>query len=200
MGLDMYLYASVPAPKDSPLFKVIEEGLTDDQRKEMLAFEPDYPNYVPSAYLSGWTFGGREPDALYSALAMEMGITPTEESPSIHLYKAGEGYKIEPTIYYWRKANAIHRWFVEKAQNGVDECQHSLVHPELLLDLIEKCEEITLDHSKTGLLQTQGGFFFGSTEYDEWYFRDIEETAKGLKAAVEIAAPKASHFVYHSSW
>lgn len=200
MGLDMYLRASVPAPKDSPLFKVIEENLSDDHKAQLADRFPEYPNYKPSAYLSGWTFGDRKPEPLYSALALEMGITPTSDSPSMHLVEAGDGYVVQPTIFYWRKANAIHRWFVEKAQDGVDECQESVVHPELLADLMERCEEITLDHSKTDLLQTQGGFFFGPTEYDEWYFNDIERTARDLKVAVTMAAPKSTHFIYQSSW
>lgn len=25
-------------------------------------------------------------------------------------------------VGYWRKANAVHKWFVENVQDGVDEC------------------------------------------------------------------------------
>lgn len=201
MGLDMYFRAVIPAPKDSVLAKVIEEHLTDEIVESLDRPEYEGQAYKPTAYLSGWTFGNREPDAIYSAIALETGVTPTEGSPSMYLSRDGEGgYIVQPTIFYWRKANAIHRWFVENCQGGVDECQESVVHPELLADLISKCEEITLDHSKTDLLETQGGFFFGSTDYDEWYFEDIKATAVGLKAAVEIAMPKATHFIYQSSW
>jgi len=30
------------------------------------------------------------------------------------------GYREE--VGYWRKANHIHKWFVDNVQNGVDEC------------------------------------------------------------------------------
>lgn len=201
MGLDQYLRAEVPAPEGSPFHKVIEEYLTDDQRKELVAFEPDYPNYTPYAYVSGWSYGDAEPDALFTALSLELGFEPTKDSPSFHIKKAPNGYLIEATIYYWRKANAIHRWFVEECQGGVHECQETLVHPEMLMDLIDRCEQVAADHSKChDLLPTVGGFFFGSTEYDEWYFRDVEETATGLKEAVAAIAPKASRFIYQSSW
>lgn len=204
MGLDMYLRASVPAPEGSPFHKVIEENLTENHRKEMEAYEPDYPNYVPYAYVSGWGF--QEKDALFDALSLELGFAPTEDSPAFRIKKAPNGYIIEPTIYYWRKANAIHRWFVEKVQDGVDECQPSVVHVEMLVDLVERCTKIATapedqkEYIAKDLLGTTGGFFFGSTEYDEWYFRDISETATKMKAAVEMAAPKSTHFIYQSSW
>lgn len=199
----MYLRADVKAPAGSPLLKVVEDNLTDAHRRQFEP-EPDYPNYVPSAYVSGWDFSrqGKPDDGLFTLMAQEIGFTPTEESPSFHVKKDGEGgYIVQPTVFYWRKANAIHHWFVEKVQNGVDECQESLVHPEMLLDLIDRCEQVAADRSKChDLLPTVGGFFFGSTEYDEWYFRDVEETATGLKEAVAAIAPKCSTFTYQSSW
>ena len=30
---------------------------------------------------------------------------------------------LEASVGYWRKANHIHRWFVENVQGGEDECQ-----------------------------------------------------------------------------
>ena len=36
-------------------------------------------------------------------------------------------YSILEDVGYWRKANAIHNYFVQRCQNGVDECQMSLV-------------------------------------------------------------------------
>lgn len=201
MGLDMYLYAEVKAPKDSEIAALIREHLTDDLVKEMNAYDPDYPDYQPAAYLSGWTFGDREPDRLYSALSKHLGFTPHEGSPHINMLDDHDGnYRVRPVVFYWRKANAIHRWFVDHVQDGRDECQHSIVHPEVLLGLVDICEQISADHSKKELLTPTSGFFFGSTEYDEWFFSDIKETATGLRTNIARIGPKASHYVYHSSW
>src|SRR5437773_719696 len=80
-------------------------------------------------------------------------------------------------IGYWRKANAIHRWFVENVQDGEDKCQEALVSPGQLEQLLNLVNQVLQDHSKAAeLLPTQDGFFFGSTDYDEWYFKDLEDT------------------------
>lgn len=41
-------------------------------------------------------------------------------------------------VGYWRKANAIHKWFVDNIQDGEDDCGYYEVAPEYL----EDCEDI----------------------------------------------------------
>ena len=100
---------------------------------------------------------------------------------------------------YWRKANAIHDWFVRECQGGVDECQPSYVGREQLLELKALCEEVLADRSKAKeLLPTASGFFFGSTEYDEYYFQDLELTVKIIDSVIDL--PQEWDFEYRSSW
>ncbi len=101
---------------------------------------------------------------------------------------------------YWRKANAIHRWFVEHVQNGRDECASVDVSREQLATLLNAVEQVLDDHAKAAeLLPTQGGFFFGSVAYDADYFFDLEETRRMLSDALrEDEADTA--FVYQASW
>ena len=47
------------------------------------------------------------------------------------------------------------------------------------------------------LLPTQEGFFFGGTEYDEWYIKDNENTIKMLEPLLE---EEDGDFYYQSSW
>ncbi len=95
-----------------------------------------------------------------------------EEKHTISVKKGGKSRKdIKPKrvshiveeVMYWRKVNAIHSWFVENCQNGIDECQESYVSREQLEELASICEEV-VKTKDVSLLQTQGGFFFGSTE------------------------------------
>jgi hypothetical protein len=105
-------------------------------------------------------------------------------------------------VAYWRKANAIHKWFVDNVQGGVDECQEAWVSREQLQQLLDICKEI-VESPKKGdtLLPTQSGFFFGSTEYDEWYMSDIRFTAERLeKILTDPAFAKDVDFYYQSSW
>jgi len=106
---------------------------------------------------------------------------------------------LEVSVGYWRKQNAIHQWFVDNCQNGEDDCRTSYVGREQLENLRDICKEILADKSKADdLLPTQAGFFFGSTEYDEWYFDGISETIEIVDQA--LAMPDEWEFEYHSSW
>lgn len=103
-------------------------------------------------------------------------------------------------VAYWRKANGIHQWFVDNCQDGNDDCRAAYVSREKLTELLNICKQITADNSLAEeLLPTQSGFFFGSTEYDEWYFNDIESTITELEAVL-ADTPDDWWFEYQSSW
>ena len=112
--------------------------------------------------------------------------------------------EVSAEFMYWRKANAIHRWFVDTVQDGVDECQESYVPVEQLRNLQDICKQVSEDHSKADkLLPAQKGFFFGSTEYDEWYFQDVENTLRWLNGFLTKQALDTLQgwdFYYRASW
>lgn len=130
---------------------------------------------------------------------------------------------------YWRKANHIHKWFVENIQDGKDDCGEYYVERDKLQELLDICNEILKNvelvdgditngyrYTENGkepiiengkvvkndillreLLPTTSGFFFGGTEYDEYYIRDIEDTVKILEEAL---ADDSGDYYYQSSW
>ena len=89
---------------------------------------------------------------------------------------------------YFRKVNFIYHYFQPKL---VDEC--AFVTKADLEDIINRCDKILkgldlrkeIPHSKIDLamelLPTQSGFFFGSTEYDSWYFADVKDARSQMK-------------------
>jgi len=80
-------------------------------------------------------------------------------------------------IGYWRKANAIHNWFVQTVQDGEDDCRRYRVSPKQLLDLRDRCEMVMSNRDLAmELLPPTSGFFFGSTDLDEYYYQDLEYT------------------------
>lgn len=119
---------------------------------------------------------------------------------------AGKRIKqVEAEFMYWRKANQIHNWFVKNVQDGVDECQEAYVTQEHLKELQSVCQAVMDDRSRAAeLLPAQSGFFFGSTDYDEWYFRDVENTLKWLNGMLTMGALndnlKGWELYYQSSW
>jgi hypothetical protein len=50
--------------------------------------------------------------------------------------RAGKVNYIIEEAGYWRKANAIHKWFVDNVQKGVDDCAEYYVSSEQLKDLL----------------------------------------------------------------
>jgi len=120
--------------------------------------------------------------------------------------KAERVSEITEDVMYWRKANHIHSWFVENCQDGVDECQLSHVSREQLEDLAKLCEEVLQFEAAStnqALLPTKAGFFFGGTEYDEYYYQQCKETAetiRGLLKEEQVKGTYSSEFYYQASW
>lgn len=116
--------------------------------------------------------------------------------------KEGE-YRKE--IAYWRKANQIHRWFVENFQDE-DNCEMSgIIKAEDLERLQKLCKKIIVEYEKKGtftlarkLLPCQGGFFFGCLEYDEGYIEGLKETVEKLERI--LVNPEPEGYIYWSSW
>ena len=129
-------------------------------------------------------------------------------------YADFSGIYVSYPVGYWRKANAIHGWFVENVQGGVDDCNPHYVDRNQLVQLREACESVLRvpaniggrledTASEVGLLPTRG-FFFGSYEIDDWYMSDLEHTIEIIDHVLEIF-PEGENswnvsFYYTSSW
>lgn len=106
---------------------------------------------------------------------------------------------IKEVVGYWRKANQIHAWFVANVQDGVDECRETSVSLDKLKELLSLVDQV-LESPEMGpeLLPTQSGFFFGDTEYSEYYIEDLKLTKQILEAV--IAEDEDDDYSYRSSW
>ena len=132
-------------------------------------------------------------------------------------------------VGYWRKANAIHKWFIDNCSNGEDS-REFYVGADDLEKLLKTVNEV-LDNSelidgkiqngstlgKDGewvaimedgkllkdpaladkLLPTESGFFFGSTDYDEYYYDDLVRTKEIIEEAL---LDDQADFEYYASW
>jgi hypothetical protein len=116
---------------------------------------------------------------------------------------------IEMEGIYWRKANAIHRWFVDNVQQGEDNCGTYHVCIDHLIALREVCEKALFGVEEAiAELEPLGGFFFGSTDKDEGWKYDLQYTIDGINQLEKDddweRAKNNLHFVveytYNSSW
>ena len=139
---------------------------------------------------------------------------------------------ITDNVAYWRKANQIHKWFVDNVQDGIDNCGNYLLTKEDVEELLhttklvlDSCELIDgkvtngyrfengkevpiLEYGKViadtnvaeELLPSSSGFFFGSTDYDQWYYKDLVNTIEQLEKILEETDFDKEYLFYNSSW
>ncbi len=148
-------------------------------------------------------------------------------------------------IGYWRKANAVHGWFIRNCADGVDNCEpvnvsrealnhlrndvikalaekpvlvsagvnSGVINAENTVDMDTSAKNIMQiimdtmtvqshnhefnDEDDTDPLRPTSGFFFGSTEKDEWYYNDLEDTLVILNQALDT---DDTEFTYQASW
>lgn len=113
--------------------------------------------------------------------------------------KRADSVRVE--AMYWRKANAIHKWFVDHVQDGEDDCGTYDVTRDHIQGLRSLCAMILADTALAPLmLPPQNGFFFGSTDIDEWYWRDVEGTKAWCDKVLGDSRWDKWTFTYHASW
>lgn len=179
MGLDMYFYTE----------KIIDTSPLGLELTKPLAAHSDACWYSndSSIYISGWEFSLSPNFEAAKALA---GFAPSEGSPHITVCP----HALITCAAYWRKANQVHAWFVEECGGGIDECQNIEVSAAKLGELVLLCRKALRD--KEPLLEPRAGFFFGTTEIDESYWADLEDTVSQLAPLAEFPG----RMFYRASW
>ena len=113
--------------------------------------------------------------------------------------------EVNVTVGYWRKANAIHNWFVKNVQGSNDDCRQYYVSPDHLKELRRICKLALFDYnagdfeSAAKTLPPTEGFFFGSTKLDDGYKADLEHTIELINRCLSDTF-KGFDFNYRASW
>lgn len=203
MGLDMYL-ERMPRYKNATASDVkAVECYLDWQRRK--AEGSEYANCTFKEWCGRDEIPSKEYINFYSAFYKPYYSDWDKE-------RQNPWMRIHEEVGYLRKANHIHNWFVENVQDGEDDCcYHREVEKEDLLDLLDACETVLVscelvdgqvkDSSIADiLLPTASGFFFGGTDYDEWYVEDIKKTIDIIKNVLETTDFHRQMIYYVSSW
>lgn len=177
MGLDIYFYK---VKNNNESIDQCFEELKQVERAKMQKLVNEFLNKEITEdvfFASFRKLGGNE----YETQTIQEKINGgNQEELTKHLEQiANFWFPVEDV--YFRKVNCIYGYFVECLEN---EC--CWVNVEQLEDIVQSCKDIldlyditNKDNSKAialakELLPTTSGCFFGSTEYDEYYFRDLE--------------------------
>ena len=106
---------------------------------------------------------------------------------------------IELDLTYWRKANAVHKWFVDNCQNGVDDCERYYVSRKQLKELQDLAYKGWKERDPV-YLPPESGFFFGSTDTDDYYYEQLKYTYDEITNILENHRYNDLQFFYQSSW
>ncbi len=87
---------------------------------------------------------------------------------------------ITKELDYFRKVNFLVKYFEGRGADIDSQIPFPMTKDDAE-ELLNRCEEVLKDHSKAEeLLPTMEGFFFGPTDYDEYYFDDVERVRNSL--------------------
>jgi len=105
------------------------------------------------------------------------------------------------SVAYWRKANAIHSWFVTNCQGGKDECRETHVERQALEELLALVKEVLANPKRAPeLLPTRAGFFLGDTEYGDYYFEYLKHTEVQIETFLSNEKLKEWDIYYRAGW
>ena len=78
-------------------------------------------------------------------------------------------------LAYFRKINFLIPFIEDYYNINLENCKDVEIDKECIEELLIRCKQVLEDSSKAEeLLPVKGGFFFGSTEYDQNYFKDVQ--------------------------
>ena len=149
------------------------------------------------SYLYAHTFVsslyGKEGEAeVFNSIKELMQASPFIEEDQLYFAEA----KIQ--VGYWRKFNALHHYIIKNITNGVDNCNPIEFTRHEITKLVSVLEEVNEDNAAE-LFPTTSGFFFGSTDYDEYYFTQVNNAKQFISNLLENS-PKNWTFTYQASW
>lgn len=105
-------------------------------------------------------------------------------------------------VGYFRKFNALHSYIVREFADGEDNCKPIFLSVVEIEQMLSTLKEITPDNASE-VLPTQTGFFFGSQEYDEWYFEDVKYAIDLLEKMLKVLEKDSKNrwsAYYEASW
>ena len=149
-----------------------------------------------------------EKPACYDLSEEEYEKLPEEAKNKVH-EEIAKWYEKQPKsedygqeeVGYFRKVNFLVGYF-----NYEENCSNQEITMDEIKMLLERCREVLKHKSKSKaelLLPVQQGFFFGSYNYDDWYFGDVKEVrdwcAKIIKEADQF--PDTEYiYLFHCWW
>ena len=175
MGLDMYYYART--------------------KNKLNANEFNDDNYHS---FSKWDVENKVDETNYPEDLKELGDYIFERNFKSSFIEEDGSYYYQ--IGYYRKFNALHRYMCN-LDGGRDECQDILLTRDNIKELYDLLNTINHNRSKAPeLLPVEEGFFFGSYDYDDWYFNKVNDAIEMCELFLKYFDFDKYDLIYQASW
>lgn len=142
-------------------------------------------------------------DVLYGK-ADACGELPIDEKTKVDLYfkeidnRKEKINEIDPynKVAYFRKVNFLMSFFDYEGN-----CEYVPIDKNQVIDLIDTCKQVLENYNRANeLLPTQCGFFFGSTDYDEFYFSDVKDVLDKFTEILDTTDWDNDELVMYAWW
>jgi hypothetical protein len=97
---------------------------------------------------------------------------------------------------YYRKVNFLYAYFADRLDN--EQCIVTLADCKKIIKYAETILETRDTDLAAKLLPTQSGFFFGSTEYNDYYFDDVRDVLEQFSEYIDDWTDDTIGWVYFS--
>ena len=163
--------------------KIYKSAIKHLKNVDSDAYADEYKKWIRklSKLLNYPHFDLKDLGVSYSYETGEYSITPVPlekfEECFYEILKHYHGHHVG----YFRKVNCVYRYFEDKLTDETawvtkDECE----------DIVKRCSAVLENPDLASeLMPTRNGFFFGSTEYDKYYFSDLRDVRKQFKSFIK---------------
>jgi hypothetical protein len=186
MGLDMYLEAKIYI-SDASWNKKAEEIKRCEQIREVMPemFKSGNLNYIEIKFEVGYW---RKANQIHTWFVKN--VQDGEDDCDKYRVSRDDLAKL---LEACKKVLEASKLVDGKIVNGYRGTEDGNMEP-----MIEDGKVIEDDSVASKILPTSRGFFFGSTEYNGFYYEELEDTIKIIEKALNL--PKKWNLYYHSSW
>ena len=142
-------------------------------------------------------------DVSEAAFIAHISLTQTEVGAvnmglDIYFYKRDkDNYKHLTELGYFRKVNFLVNYF------NLENCVDHICTRDEMETLLSKCNSVLEKKTESisdKTLPTTSGFFFGSTDYDDWYYKDIQSVKDTITKALNDWDEYKEELIFHAWW
>lgn len=180
MGLDIY-FEKHSRTADNSAYEKAEQNLdaVDKQIDELLEAHPDLSDDVYKVVRL--LMEDKDTEGYSKELVnLAKDIVPLQKEYNEYS-KQVEELNPRKEVAYFRKVNFLIEYF-EYGEN----CSYKEITKEQVIELLERCNQVLDDNSLASeLLPTTSGFFFGNTNYDEYYIDKVQNVKETFERLLE---------------